>query len=207
MSAADHAQNPVILVHGMLASKLRSTDDGRQIWPGPLTNFIFNRLNSLALEIDPESLRPVKGDSEAYALLGRRHYHQIRKALNTGGYSLEQAGQPNPGNDQNFYVFIYDWRRDLAEIAGKLDRFLDQICRDYNDPNLKVDIVAHSMGALLTRYYLRYSTEDVLASDAFRFNHVGAAKTRKVILLGAPNMGSISHLSKRKSLFNRSLIQ
>ncbi|MFQ5544997.1 MAG: esterase/lipase family protein [Acidiferrobacterales bacterium] len=194
VSAADRSQKPVILVHGMLASKLRSTDDGREIWPGPLTNFIFNRLNSLALEIDPESLRPEKGDSEAYALFGRRHYDQIRKALNAGGYSLGQVGQSISGNAQNFYVFIYDWRQDMAEIAGKLDRFIDQIRRDYNDPNLKVDIVAHSMGALVTRYYLRYGGEDVLASDAFRPNHVGAAKTRKVILLGAPNMGSISGL-------------
>ncbi|MFB3047465.1 MAG: esterase/lipase family protein, partial [Acidiferrobacterales bacterium] len=55
-------------------------------------------------------------------------------------------------------------------------------------------IVAHSMGALVTRYYLRYGSEDVLDAGTFHPNHVGAAKTRKVILLGAPNMGSISGL-------------
>ncbi len=194
VSASDRFQNPVILVHGMLASKLRSTDDGREIWPGPLRNFLLNRLESLALEIDPESLRPVTGDSEAYALLGRRHYDQIRKALDAGGYSLGQVGQPKARNAQNFYVFMYDWRRDMAETAGKLDLFIDQIRRDYNDPNLKVDIVAHSMGALMTRYYLRYGSEDVLDAGTFHPNHVGAAKTRKVILLGAPNMGSINGL-------------
>ncbi len=71
---------------------------------------------------------------------------------------------------------------------------IEQIRRDYQDPELKVDIVAHSMGALLTRYYLRYGSEDVLGADTFRPNNLGAAKTRKVILLGAPNMGSISGL-------------
>ena len=194
VSASDRFQNPVILVHGMLASKLRSTDDGREIWPGPLRNFLLNRLESLALAIDPKSLRPVKGDSEAYALLGRRHYDQIRKALNAGGYSRGQAGQPNPRNAQKFYAFIYDWRQDLVETAAKLDRFIEQIRRAYDDPNLKVDILAHSMGALVTRYYLRYGSEDVLDAGTFHPNQVGAAKTRKVILLGAPNMGSISGL-------------
>ncbi len=199
VSASDRFQNPVILIHGILASRLRTKDDNRELWPGPLTNFIFNRWASLALEIDPESLRPVPGDAKASALsggfAGRRFYDQIRNALGAaGGYSLGQPGQPNPRNAQQYYVFVYDWRQDLVETAGKLDRFIDQIRRDYKDPDLKVDIVAHSMGALLTRYYLRYGSEDVLDADTFRPNHVGAAKTRKAILLGAPNLGSISGL-------------
>jgi hypothetical protein len=50
------------------------------------------------------------------------------------------------------------------------------------------------MGALLTRYYLRYGSEDVLASDYFRPTNAGAEKVNKVILIGAPNLGSISGL-------------
>ncbi len=198
VSTTDRFQNPVILIHGILGAKLRTTDDNREIWPGRLTNFLVGNLDSLALEIDPETLRPVEGDSEAYALFdkfaGRDYYDQIQKALDVGGYALGQSGQPNASNAQNFYVFVYDWRQDLVETAAKLDRFIEQIRRDYKDPDLKVDIVAHSMGALLTRYYLRYGSQDVLGADTFRPNYVGAAKTRKVILLGAPNMGSISGL-------------
>lgn len=199
VSSADRSQNPVILIHGIFGAKLRTTNDNREIWPGRLTNFLFGNLDSLALEIDAESLRPVEGGSEAYALFskfaGRDYYGQIWSALEeAGGYALGRPGQPNASNAQQFYVFVYDWRQDLVETAARLDRFIDQIRRDYQDPDLKVDIVAHSMGALLTRYYLRYGSEDVLGADTFRPNHVGAAKTRKVILLGAPNMGSISGL-------------
>jgi pimeloyl-ACP methyl ester carboxylesterase len=199
VSSADRSQNPVILIHGIFGARLRTKDDNKEIWPGPLTKFLFGNLDSLALEIDAESLRPVEGDSEAYGLFGkfagRDYYDQIWSALEeAGGYAFGQPGQPNATNAQQFYVFIYDWRQDLVQTAAKLNRFINQIRRDYQDPDLKVDIVAHSMGALLTRYYLRYGSEDVLGADTFRPNHVGAAKTRKVILLGAPNMGSISGL-------------
>ncbi|MFQ5757798.1 MAG: hypothetical protein ACE5H7_17110 [Acidiferrobacterales bacterium] len=199
VSSADRSQNPVILIHGILGARLRTKDDNKEIWPGSLTNFLFGNLDSLALEIDPETLRPVEVDSEAYALFdqfaGRDYYGQIWRALEeAGGYAFAQPGQPHASEAQNFYVFVYDWRQDLVQTAAKLDRFIDQIRSDYQDPELKVDIVAHSMGALLTRYYLRYGSEDVLGADTFRPNHLGAAKTRKVILLGAPNMGSISGL-------------
>ena len=65
-----------------------------------------------------------------------------------------------------------------------------RIRRDYDDPDLKVDIVAHSMGGLITRYFIRYGTLDVLDDNDFPVNGDGAAKIRRVILLGTPNLGS-----------------
>lgn len=199
VSSADYFQNPVILIPGAFGVKLRTKQEKKEIWPGPFTNFLFSRFESLAPSIDPKTLRPIQGDTEAFALFdgfaGKDFYGRIRKTLQeAGGYSLGKPGEKNTANARRYYIYIYDWRQDLVEAAAGLDPLIEQIRRDYNDLNLKVDIVAHSMGALLTRYYLRYGTEDVLESDTFQPNHIGASKTRKVILIGAPNMGSISGL-------------
>ena len=44
------------------------------------------------------------------------------------------------------------------------------------------------------RYYVRYGGNDVLDQTSFRPNYHGAAKIRKVVLFGAPNLGSVSAL-------------
>lgn len=62
---------------------------------------------------------------------------------------------------------------------------------DHHNPDLKVDIVAHSMGGLIARYYLRYGDTDVLANNDFPMNLHGLRRVRKLILLGTPNLGSV----------------
>jgi pimeloyl-ACP methyl ester carboxylesterase len=86
-----------------------------------------------------------------------------------------------------YLIVVYDWR---------LDDLIKRIRSDYADPELKVDIVAHSMGGLATRYYLRYSTTDVLDSNDFPMSDQGATRVRKIILLGTPNPGSVSGLDE-----------
>jgi pimeloyl-ACP methyl ester carboxylesterase len=199
VSASQRFQNPVVLIPGSLASRLRTTADKQEIWPGPLTNFIVDRSETIALEIDGETLEPAKGQVEPYALMdgyaGRHYYSQIQEALeHAGGYALGDLREQNSKVDRRYYLFLYDWRQDVVETAAELDRFIEQIRRNYGDPNLKVDIVAHSMGGLIARYYLRYGGEDVLDADVFRLSHAGAGKVRKVVLIGTPNWGSISGL-------------
>lgn len=88
-------------------------------------------------------------------------------------------------------MFVYDWRQDNVVTAAKLDRLIEQIRIDYRDPNLKVELIAHSMGGLIARYYLRYGTVDVLNDNEFPVNNHGASRVRKVILMGGPNLGSV----------------
>ena len=52
------------------------------------------------------------------------------------------------------------------------------------------------MGGLVTRYWLRYGATDVLDDNSFPLNNEGAAKARKVILVGTPNLGSTSALQQ-----------
>ncbi|MEM7468285.1 MAG: hypothetical protein AAF387_15550, partial [Pseudomonadota bacterium] len=108
---------------------------------------------------------------------------------------LAQPGQSVDSSKKHYYVFIYDWREDNVVNARRLADFVDQIRRDYAKPDLKVDIVAHSMGGLITRYFLRYGRTDVTNDNEFPVNLYGAHRVRRVILLGTPNLGSVKMLN------------
>jgi pimeloyl-ACP methyl ester carboxylesterase len=189
---------PVIIIPGILGSRLRERNSGHEIWPGSIYNVLLSA-QSLALNIDPRTLEPRADDVEAYdlfrGLLGSDFYGAIIATLESeGGYVRGQPGQAADVGTRRYYVFPYDWRQDNVVTARKLDALIDQIRRDYRDPKLKVDIVAHSMGGLITRYYIQYGATDVLNGNDFSANFAGADKIRTAILLGTPNLGSMSVL-------------
>ncbi len=189
---------PVIIVPGILGSRLRDSVTGEELWPGSIYNLLFGP-RSLALEIDPTTLEPRPDHVVAYDLfrsvLGTDIYGKILRTLErTGGYVRGQPGQPVGTRQRRYYIFPYDWRQDNVVIARKLDALIEQLRRDYGDPQLKVDLVAHSMGGLIARYYLQYGTTDVLDGNEFLASFDGATKLRTVILLGTPNLGSVGAL-------------
>ncbi len=194
------ASVPLVLVPGALGSRLRDRDTNEELWPGGLASFLFaKRFDALALDIDPDTLRPKPGGAEPYAAFegfdGRRHYARVRKALaETAGYAPGVPGERYEVGDRRYYLFTYDWRQDIVENAARLDQFIERVRRAYGEPRLKVDIVAHSMGALVVRYFLQYGSANVLDAAVFTPTYAGAAKVRQVSLLGAPNMGSLSML-------------
>ncbi len=190
---------PVIIIPGILGSRLRERGSGRELWPGSLTNVLFSA-RSLALKIDSTTLEPLPDDVEAYdlfrGLLGTDFYGAIIETLEKhGGYVRGQPGKPADAGTRRYYVFAYDWRQDNVLTARKLDALIEQIRHDYADPQLKVDVVAHSMGGLITRYYIQYGVTDVLDGSDFPASFLGAGKIRTAILLGTPNLGSVSALN------------
>lgn len=192
-------QGPVIVIPGILGTQLRDRVTGEQVWPGTVANLFFGTQSQLALKFDPQTLEALPDDLEPDGLfeeaLGRDYYGEILKTLKRdGGFTRHEPGDPCVPGERAFYVFAYDWRQDNVVTARKLDALIESIRRDYRDPALKVDIVAHSMGGLITRYYLRYGTADALDSNDLEPNMAGAAKVRRAILLGTPNLGAVSSL-------------
>jgi len=194
---ANPRQPPVILIHGILGSRLEDPVSGREAWPGSTWRLLFHDYHDLALDIDARTLTPLPGDLRVSGITdraaGRDFYGEIMRVLSeAGGYQRSRPGEPVAPGAKNYYVFAYDWRRDNVETARALDRFIGQIRVDHGDPDLRVDLIAHSMGGLAARYYIRYGTEDVLDDNEFPVNGHGAERVRRAILLGTPNLGSVT---------------
>ena len=190
---------PLIVVPGLFGSKLRDRVTGVEAWPGDWKRIFFDDYHDLELKFDPETLEVKPDNLEPFAIaeqvLGQDFYGPIIKTLvDYGGYVRATTGTPVSPGERRYYIFTYDWRQDNVVHARELDRLIEQIRADYGDPQLRVDIVAHSMGGLVSRYYLRYGTVDVLDGTPQLISLYGTARVRKLILLGTPNFGAISSL-------------
>jgi hypothetical protein len=136
-------------------------------------------------------------------------YFYILEALGAGGYrdeSLALSGEVDWG-DKHYtcFQFDYDWRRDNVENARRLHRFIEEK-RAYLQaetkrrlgievPDLKFDVVSHSMGGLLLRYYLRYGNADLPEDGSLpELTWAGAANIERAILVATPNAGTLESL-------------
>lgn len=138
-----------------------------------------------------------------------RAYVEILAALGAGGYrdeSLGLAGAIDYGSDHyTCFQFDYDWRRDNVETAQRLARFLEEKRAEVReesrrrfgvDPgDVRFDVVAHSMGAIALRYFLRFGDADLPEDGSIpTVTWAGAEHLNRVILVGPPNAGSLDAL-------------
>jgi len=134
-------------------------------------------------------------------------YINILSTLGAGGYLDDQiasneANQIDYGDDHfTCFQFDYDWRLDNVENAKRLNDFIEEkrayILAEYERSghprdDIKFDIVAHSMGGLLTRYLLRYGPNDLPEDGSIpEVTWEGARHIDKVIIIGTPNAGAV----------------
>jgi len=92
-------------------------------------------------------------------------------------------------------VFAYDWRLDNVANAQRLVRDVEALMRKLRRPDLKFDIVAHSMGGIISRYAAMYGDAELPTGNRKAVpTWAGAKLFDKVILLGTPNEGAVSSL-------------
>ena len=106
--------------------------------------------------------------------LEQNTYSYILRVLGVGGYRDQDIGESGriEYGDRHYtcFQFDYDWRRDIVESARNLYGFIKEKKRyvqgeiekryGIKDVDVKFDIVAHSMGGLVARYFLRYGTAE-----------------------------------------------
>lgn len=186
---------PVVVVPGLFGTRLVMAEGGKEVWPGPLSKVAFADYRELALPVAAdERVAELVPGGIAETAFGIDFYGRLLRTLEDyGGYVRSRPGtRVSDPLERRVYVFPYDWRQDNVLTARQFSAFVDRIRDDYQNPALRVDVIAHSMGGLMVRYFLRFGAEDVLNDNALRVTWAGASRLGKVILLGTPNLGAVS---------------
>jgi pimeloyl-ACP methyl ester carboxylesterase len=219
----DPYRNPIIVIPGLLGSKLVDQESGAVVWGafgfGQVDPNIETGARLVALPMDKGKRLDDLRDSTApdgaldrvvFNFLGfpveLNAYYNILRTLGVGGYrdqGLAEAGAVDYG-ERHFtcFQFDYDWRRDIAETARELDRFIKEKTRYVQEETekrfgitlaeVKFDIVTHSMGGLVARYYVRYGDADLPDDGSLpELTWAGARHVDHLVMIGPPNGGAL----------------
>lgn len=193
---------PIIVIPGLIGSELVNKNTGETVWFSlgrskeddlrlPVSaNISANRDNLVAGDII-RNLKYLKflPETDIYSKLAG-------SLVAPGGYKEGKWDVPDAdGFEDTYYVFPYDWRLDNVENARLLMRKIAALKTALKRPDLKFNVVAHSMGGLIARYAARYGDADIPAGNIpLRPTWAGAKHINKIFLIGTPNEGSFGAL-------------
>jgi pimeloyl-ACP methyl ester carboxylesterase len=183
---------PTVVVPGLLGSRLVRPDGG-EAWLNLANAFGHHDLRlplSLPLDSSRDVLRAsglLGVDTALPRVFGFTEYADLVDILEGAGF------RPGPrAGELSYHVFAYDWRRDLVESARALGETLDALAEAMGDPLARFNLIGHSMGGLVSRYYLRFGGAE--PGEATPVTWAGSRRVRSLALVATPNGGSIPAL-------------
>jgi pimeloyl-ACP methyl ester carboxylesterase len=182
-----------VIVPGILGSELLRRD-GTHVWLN-LGNAFGSHDLSLPLRLPLSDSRDelVPGGLLGFnavlpRLFGFEEYADLLGLLREAGLRDVSESDGVAG----YHIFGYDWRRDIVESARRLHDALEALAERRGDPEARFNLVGHSMGGLVARYYLRYGTAE--PDDDAPVTWAGARRVRHLLVVATPNAGSIPAL-------------
>lgn len=167
----------VVFLPGIMGSELQL--GGKRVWPGSVGSLVgaYKQMDELLHPdlVPVDVIRNFSLSSQYQALLD-----DLRK------FGFKEG--------ETLFPFPYDWRTSNADAAARLADRLDALVAQR--PGAEVTLLAHSMGGLVSRYYLESGTFD---------GRPGFQAIRRLIALATPHRGAPLALSaavgKEKRLF------
>ena len=202
LAIGNAVRSAVILVPGYYGTRLVRESDGKLVWISaeqalvgdlPLTLPIPGLGLHNAIQLQPAGI------------LEKVPIIPLLYSVDGYGSMLEVLQEYGKGRRATIVPFSYDWRDDLMVSARKLDTVIHDL---HTEGATDIRIVAHSMGGLMTAYYLRYGTQDPAQAVE---TWAGAAQLTGVALVGVPFKGTM--IAFRNSQYgvtiglNRTLLQ
>jgi pimeloyl-ACP methyl ester carboxylesterase len=195
-TASVTGKTPIIIVPGLTGSELVNSKTGEVVWYKTSRSKIDDvRLpisSNLARNRDDlEAGDIIRGIRIAKFLPEVEIYERLIDSLQkTGGYrEAKWTTATRKDYEDTFYVFAYDWRRDNVENARLFIQKIEALKRRLGKPDLKFNVIAHSMGGLIARYAAMYGNADIPAGTP-KPTWAGARHMGKIFMLGTPNEGS-----------------
>ena len=182
--ARDETFPVFIFLPGVLGSKLTRTENGLKtvIWGEMKLRDLTSRINDQLAYRENDDVKAEILD-DFYVDLDVAH-----PGFDIYGHAYQSLKLMNLSNTENILRFAYDWRQSNKNSAIAFQNWLCQPQQLQKIKNHPVVVIAHSMGGLVLKYWLKhfYDNESCPGSDKFS----GLMKIRKIMLLGTPNFGA-----------------
>jgi hypothetical protein len=210
-------RNPLIIVHGFLGASLIDIKTKENVWgtfsaAGTISVSADQVKDITHPMAHNKALKDLKDDVIAERLLETAKisvlgttfevnaYKNMIDILIKGGYVPANKPLPEDKKYASMFLFGYDWRRDLPENAARLQKFIKEkkayMQKQYEeqygikDYNVQFDVIAHSMGGLVSRYFLRYGDQDLPKDGSMpKLDWGGSKFIDRLIIVGTPNAG------------------
>ncbi len=160
------AKEPVVIVPGIMGSVLDRAADGAEVWPNAAKMLLSGTdryLDDLKLSLNGAETEPLVAKDVVRQELTVPFYRQLIRSLEDDGYA----------EGSTFFIAPYDWRMSVASSAAAIAPVLAEARAA--SPDGEVNVVAHSMGGLVMKEFLKDATSS--------FVH-------KLILAGVPQIGA-----------------
>ncbi len=157
---------PVILVPGIMGTEMKNGDD--LLWPDAGQMFSDpgdDFMNILAMNFDGtvSDNQVTIGDIVRKPVPTKDVFEGLINLLTNSGYQ----------ENTDLFVFPYDWRLDIRNTSISLKSKIDTVINQTGAS--KADIIAHSMGGLLTKQYILDN---------------GSGSVNKLVFIGTPHLGA-----------------
>jgi pSer/pThr/pTyr-binding forkhead associated (FHA) protein len=162
--AAPDGRRTVVFVPGLMGSELWLGNE--RVWP--IVRMMFTNPEVFIYPSDiPLEPRSIVDELVIVPnLIKQDQYNRL------GDYLVDEL---NFQRDVNFFEFPYDWRQDVRISARQLGELIESL-----DRSQPVIIIGHSLGTMVTRYYV-----ECLGGDKY---------VERVILIGGPHKGAVKGL-------------